>query len=59
MERGAAGIRSALVGVGVWAHIHQGRGGAPGRVDVCGRKGVEVVKARGGGGRMRTSQHLL
>jgi len=48
-----------LWGVGVWAHIPQGRGGAPGRVDVCGRKGVEVAKARGGGGRMRTNQHHL
>jgi len=47
-----------LWGVGVWAHIPQGRGGAPGRVDVCGRKGVEVAKARGGG-RMRTNQHPL
>ena len=58
--RGVAGICSALVGVDVWAHIPQGRGGARGRVDVCGRKGVEVAKAcGGGGGRMRTNQHLL
>ena len=49
-----------LWGVGVWAHIPQGRGGAPGWVDVCGQKGVEVVKVHGGGGgRIRTNQHLL
>jgi hypothetical protein len=35
-----------LWGVGVWAHIPQERGGAPGRVDVCSREGVEVAKAR-------------
>jgi len=32
VERGVAGIHSALVGG--WAHIPQGRGGAPGQVDV-------------------------